>query len=72
MKKNESEYVCGACGDKRDTYRILVWKTDGRKIHTGVDGKITLKRILKKSLGWARTGFMWLSLLRVCWLLFTS
>ena len=49
-----------------------MWKTDGRKIHTGVDGKITLKRILKKSLGRARTGFMWLSLLRDCGLLFIS
>jgi len=72
MKKNESEQVCGACGDKRDTCRILVWKTDGRKIHTGVDGKITLKKILKNSLGRARTGFMWLTLLKVCGLLYTS
>jgi hypothetical protein len=32
-------YVWG----KGNAYRILMWKPDGRKIHTGVDGTIILK-----------------------------
>jgi hypothetical protein len=56
---------------KENLYRILVWKPDGRKIHIAVDWTIIFKLILKKSLGRAQTGFMWLSLVRVCGLLYT-
>jgi hypothetical protein len=55
---------CSTCGEKRGTYRILVGRSEGRRPlgDPGVDGKIILKLIFKKSdgswigLSWLRIG----------------
>jgi len=48
--------------ERRDLYRVLMWKPEG-KSHLedpGVDGKILLRWIFRKSDIGARTGWIWL------------
>jgi hypothetical protein len=49
MQDDERGKGCGTYGEKRDTYSVLVGKTEGRRYleDLGVDGNIILKLVFK-------------------------
>jgi hypothetical protein len=53
-------------GDNRNAYRVLVGKTEAKRPHgrRGIAGRITLKRIVKKSDWMTWAGFVWLRIER--------
>jgi hypothetical protein len=59
------DVVC--MGEKRNTYRVLVGKTEGNNYLEDLrtDGRIMLKWILKKKLGTAGIGLNWIRLGKV-------
>jgi hypothetical protein len=58
MKKKESEEAFGAFGEKRDTYRILVWKPDeGNTYRSRWDNTSDIEMNIKEIV---RDGSKWL------------
>jgi hypothetical protein len=53
-------------GNKRNAYTVLVEKFEAKRPHgrRGIDGRITLKRIIKKWEWMTWAGFVWLRLER--------
>jgi len=50
IEKNEMSGACRMSGVRRGAYRVLVEKTDGKKIseESGVDGRIILRWMFRK------------------------
>jgi hypothetical protein len=61
MRRKNTWHVC----KRREVHTGFWWanlKARGHFNDLGVDGSILLQFILKKSVGWAWTGFIWLTM----------
>jgi hypothetical protein len=62
IEKKEMGSTCGAYGEERGVYRVLVGKPEGKRPwgDTGLDGRIILRRIFRKWDVGVWTGLSWL------------